>query len=156
MLAGLSALSETRNVSKISTVKPTTIEMTQALAIVAAIIRRDDKILITKRPDNVHLAGLWEFPGGKVEAGESLEAALEREIREELGVDIAVVREFFSVEHDYADKSVHLHFFDCTILRGEPQLLDVADMRWVRTAELMDFEFPPADVELIRRLRSGG
>lgn len=130
--------------------------MATPLAIVAAIIRRDDKILITKRPDHVHLAGLWEFPGGKLEAGESLEAALQREIREELGVDISVESEFVSVEHEYTDKSVHLHFFNCTILRGEPQLLDVADIRWVKTAELVDFEFPPADVELIRLLRSGG
>jgi mutator protein MutT len=124
------------------------------LAIVAAIIRRGDKVLITKRPDHVHLAGLWEFPGGKVEAGESLEAALQREIREELGLDISVEDEFFSVQHEYPDKSVHLHFFNCTILRGEPQPLDVADMRWVKTAELVDFEFPPADVDLIRLLRS--
>ena len=129
--------------------------MSKAFSIVAAIIRRDDLILITKRPDNVHLAGLWEFPGGKVESGESLEAALHREIREELGVEITVDREFFSVAHEYPDKSVHLHFFDCTILRGEPQPLEVADLRWVKTGELVDFEFPPADVELIRRLRSG-
>jgi 8-oxo-dGTP diphosphatase len=126
-----------------------------ALTIVAAIIRRGDQILITKRPAHVHLAGLWEFPGGKVESGESLESALEREIREELGVDISVDHEFFSVEHEYPDKSVHLHFFDCTILRGEPQPLEVADLRWVKAAELVDFEFPPADLELIRRLRSG-
>ena len=129
--------------------------MSKAISIVAAIIRRDDQILITKRPDHVHLAGLWEFPGGKVESGESLEAALHREIREELGVEITVDREFFSVAHEYPDKSVHLHFFDCTILRGEPQPLEVADLRWVKAAELDDFEFPPADVELIRRLRSG-
>ena len=129
--------------------------MPTPLSIVAAIIRRDDQILITKRPDHVHLAGLWEFPGGKVESGESLEAALHREIREELGVEITVDREFFSVAHEYPDKSVHLHFFDCTILRGEPQPLEVADLRWVKAAELDDFEFPPADVELIRKLRSG-
>ena len=129
--------------------------MSKAISIVAAIIRRADQILITKRPDNVHLAGLWEFPGGKVESGESLEAALHREIREELGVEITVDREFFSVAHEYPDKSVHLHFFDCTILQGEPQPLEVADLRWVKAAELDDFEFPPADVELIRRLRSG-
>ena len=129
--------------------------MSKAFSIVAAIIRRDDQILITKRPDHVHLAGLWEFPGGKVESGESLEAALHREIREELGVEITVDREFFSVAHEYPDKSVHLHFFDCTILQGEPQPLEVADLRWVKAAELDDFEFPPADVELIRRLRSG-
>ncbi|HEY2382680.1 MAG TPA: 8-oxo-dGTP diphosphatase MutT [Terriglobia bacterium] len=123
--------------------------------VVAAIIRRDEKILITQRQGHVHLGGLWEFPGGKVEAGESYEAALEREIREELGVDIAVGREFFTVEHAYPAKSVRLHFFDCSILGGEPQALDVADMRWVKPSELSQFEFPPADAELIRRLRSG-
>jgi mutator protein MutT len=129
--------------------------MPKTVAIVAAIIRRDEKLLITKRLDHVHLAGLWEFPGGKVEPGESLEGALEREIREELSMDILVGDEFFTVEHDYPAQPVHLHFFNCAISRGEPQPLDVADLRWVGTAELVDFEFPPADAELIRKLRSG-
>jgi mutator protein MutT len=120
--------------------------------VVAAIIRRDAKILITKRHDYVHLPGLWEFPGGKVELEESLQSALEREIQEELGVRIAVGPEFFSIEHDYPTKSVRLHFFDCSILEGEPQPLDVADIRWVTPGELKDFEFPPADAELIRKL----
>ena len=120
--------------------------------VVAAIIRRDDKILITQRHDHVHLPGLWEFPGGKVEPEESFEAALEREIREELGVRIAVGDVFFSVGHDYPTKSVRLHFFNCTIIEGEPQALDVADLRWVSPPELSQFEFPPADAELIRKL----
>lgn len=123
--------------------------------VVAAIIRRDQKILITQRRGDVHLAGLWEFPGGKVEPGESRKAALQREIREELGVEITVDREFFTVDHDYPSKSVRLFFFDCSIMRGEPQALDVADMRWVKPSELKDFEFPAADVELIRKLRAG-
>ena len=89
-----------------------------------------------------------------MEEGESFEAGLRREIREELGVDIAVEREFFSVKHDYPGKSVHLHFFNCTIVRGEPQPLEVADLRWVEAAELLSYEFPPADAELIRRLCS--
>jgi mutator protein MutT len=124
--------------------------------VVAAIIRRAEKILITRRRDHVHLAGLWEFPGGKVEDGESLRSALQREIREELGIDVVVGDEFFTVEHEYSTKSVRLHFFNCTILRGEPQRLDVADLQWVETAALPDFEFPPADVELIRKLVSAG
>jgi mutator protein MutT len=124
--------------------------------VVAAIIRRAEKILITRRGDHVHLAGLWEFPGGKVEDGESLRSALQREIREELGIDVVVGDEFFTVEHEYSTKSVRLHFFNCTILRGEPQRLDVADLQWVETAALPDFEFPPADVELIRKLVSAG
>jgi len=121
--------------------------------VVAAVIRRGDQILITQRFDHVHLPGLWEFPGGKVEAGESLQAALEREIREELGLAIRVHDEFFTVEHDYPTKSVRLHFFNCSIVEGEPQLIEVADLRWVHPQDLGKFDFPPADAELIARLQ---
>ena len=120
--------------------------------VVAAVIRRDGRILITQRLDNVHLARLWEFPGGKVEAGESFEVALSREISEELGVKIRVKEEFFTTEHDYPGKSVRIHFFSCTLDEGEPAALDVADLRWVSPAELSQFEFPPADAELIALL----
>jgi 8-oxo-dGTP diphosphatase len=125
------------------------------IEVVAAVIRRDGRILITQRLDDVHLARLWEFPGGKVEAGESLEAALRREIQEELGIGIVVVDEFHTVEHDYPGKSVRLHFFNCVIGQGEPVSLGVADLRWVLPAELSQFEFPPADAELIEQLRGG-
>ena len=120
--------------------------------VVAAVIRRNGKILITRRLDNVHLAGLWEFPGGKVEAGEAFEVALQREISEELGVKIRIDNEFFTIEHDYVTKSVRLHFFHCTIVEGEPAPLAVADLRWVRPDELSQFDFPPADAELIANL----
>ncbi|HYR88989.1 MAG TPA: 8-oxo-dGTP diphosphatase MutT [Terriglobia bacterium] len=120
--------------------------------VVAAIIRRGERILITQRFDNVHLPGLWEFPGGKVEAGESPQAALEREIREELGVQIRVHDEFFTTEHDYPTKSVRLHFFNSSIIEGEPRLIDVADLRWVLPQDLGQFEFPEADADLIARL----
>jgi mutator protein MutT len=125
------------------------------IEVVAAVIRRDGKILITQRLDDVHLARLWEFPGGKVEAGESLEAALQREIREELGIDVAVGDEFYAVAHDYPGKSVRLHFFNCVIKDSEPAALGVADLQWVLPAELLQFEFPPADAELIEKLRIG-
>ncbi|PYS55464.1 MAG: 8-oxo-dGTP diphosphatase MutT [Acidobacteria bacterium] len=121
--------------------------------VVAAVIRDNGKILITQRFDHVHLPGLWEFPGGKVEAGESLEAALKREIREELGLEIAVEDEIFTIEHEYPTKTVRLHFFNCSIIEGDPQPIEVADLRWVRPAELGQFEFPPADAGLIRILR---
>jgi mutator protein MutT len=102
--------------------------------------------------DHAHLGGLWEFPGGKVEAEESLEGALLREIREELGIEIAVGPEMFTIEHDYPTKSVRLHFFNCSIIQGEPQALDVSDLRWVTPSQLADFEFPPADAEVIQKL----
>ena len=121
--------------------------------VVAAVIRDNGKILITQRFDHVHLPGLWEFPGGKVEAGESLEAGLKREIREELGLEIAVEDEIFTIEHEYPTKTVRLHFFNCSIIEGDPQPIEVADLRWVRPAELGQFEFPPADAGLIRILR---
>jgi 8-oxo-dGTP diphosphatase len=126
--------------------------MPSRVHVVAAIIRRAGKILITQRLDRVHLGGFWEFPGGKVEAGETLETALQREILEELGIIIRVDEEFFTVDHDYPTKSLRLHFLNCTILEGDPQLLDVADLRWVEPRELIDFEFPPADTELIAKL----
>ena len=122
--------------------------------VVAAIIRKDGHILITRRLHDAHLAGLWEFPGGKVEPGESLEVAMQREILEELGIKIRVYDEFFRIDHDYSDTSVRLHFFDCTILEGEAQCLEVADLRWVNPEDLMNYDFPPADAELLAKLRS--
>jgi mutator protein MutT len=124
------------------------------IIVVAAIIRRDNTILITRRFDHVHLPGFWEFPGGKVRANESLPDALEREIREELGVTITVDDEFFRTEHDYPDRTIRLHFFNCIIRAGEPRRLEVADFRWVQPSELRDFRFPPADEELIVRLQA--
>jgi mutator protein MutT len=121
--------------------------------VVAAVIRRKGQILITQRLDHVHLARLWEFPGGKVEGAESFEVALMREIREELGIKIRVNEEFFTVEHHYPGKSVRLHFFNCMIIDGEPAPLGVADLRWVRPPDLAQFEFPPADADLIAKLR---
>ena len=126
------------------------------ITVVAAIIRRPDGILITKRFSDVHLPGLWEFPGGKVEGVESLEEALRREIREELDIRIRVNEQCFETEHHYAAGSVRLHFFECAILEGEPRAAAVADLRWVSPSQLDQFEFPEADKELILRLRGPG
>jgi 8-oxo-dGTP diphosphatase len=122
--------------------------------VVAAIIRKDGRILITRRPNDVHLAGLWEFPGGKVEPGESLEVALQREILEELGIKIRVYDEFFRIDHDYPRKSVRLHFFNCTVSEGEAQCLEVAELQWIKPEDLLNYEFPPADTELLAKLCS--
>ena len=124
------------------------------IIVVAAIIRRSAEILITRRFDHVHLPGLWEFPGGKVEPDESLQAALQREIREELGVEISVHEEYFSLQHEYPTKHVKLHFFNCTISAGEPRPLQVADLKWVTPSELASYPFPEADRELVARLQT--
>jgi mutator protein MutT len=126
-----------------------------SVTVVAAIIRKNGRILITQRPDNVHLARLWEFPGGKVEAGESFDRALQREILEELGVSISVDNEFCIINYDYPTKSVRLHFYNCTIVEGEVRPLGVADLCWIEPQHLDQFEFPPADLELIAKLRNG-
>lgn len=125
------------------------------IVVAAAIIRREHRILITRRSAESHLAGLWEFPGGKVESGESLEAALVREIREELGVEIRVHREFHSVEYHYPVRSVRLHFFECTIDEGEPQALEADGLAWVEPSELNQYPFPEADQALVVLLREG-
>ena len=121
--------------------------------VVAAIIRRDGRFLITRRPANVHLGGLWEFPGGKVEPHESLVEALTREIHEEIDVKVKVSRPSLEIEHSYETRSVRLYFFDCEILSGEPRALAVADLRWVLPSELDNFAFPEADQELIDLLK---
>ena len=122
------------------------------IVVAAAIIRQDQDILLTKRPANVHLANLWEFPGGKVEANESLEAALRRELREELGIEANVLDEFYSTTHHYPHKSVELHFFNCAIASGELRAIEVAEFRWVKARDLHAYEFPEADRELVDRL----
>ena len=124
----------------------------------AALIFHGGKLLITQRHAKAHLGGLWEFPGGKREPGESFEACLVREIREELGVKISVGKLFEELTHDYPEKSVHLKFFDCQLLDGQPQPLDCAAVKWVAKTELAGFDFPAADRQLLARLsrrRSG-
>ena len=121
------------------------------IAVVAAVIEENGAFLVTRRPQGVHLAGLWEFPGGKIDGGETHGAALRREILEELGTGIDVHDLLFTVTHDYPDRSVALYFYRCT-LTGRPAALLGQEMRWVRRSELPALGFPPADEELIRIL----
>jgi len=123
------------------------------IEVVAAVVCRDGKILITRRLDGAHLPGLWEFPGGKVEPGETLKAALMREIREEVGVNVIVFDQCLSIDHEYQRKSVRLHFFNCAIISAEPRLIQVADLAWVTPPELTSYPFPEADREIILRLQ---
>jgi len=119
----------------------------------AALIFCDGKLLITQRHARAHLGGLWEFPGGKRESGETFEECLVREIREELGVEISVGKLFESVTHVYPEKTVHLKFFVCWLERGEPQMLGCAAFKWISAAELDNYPFPAADTKLLEKLR---
>ena len=124
------------------------------IEVAAGLVFRDGQLLITQRPVGGHLAGLWEFPGGKREAHETFAQALHRELMEELAIEVDVQEVVESITHDYPEKSVHLKFFRCAWRRHEPQVLGCPAFRWVRVEELDGFEFPAADARLLRRLRS--
>jgi len=122
------------------------------IRVAAAIICEDGRYLVTKRKQGAHLGGLWEFPGGKQEPGESLEHCLTRELREELGVEIVELVPCQVIRHAYPDKTVELHFFQCRIEKGVPVPLGCDEVRWVTAFELIELETPPADRDLIRWL----
>ncbi len=124
------------------------------IVVLAAVIERDDAFLLTRRLSGTHLAGTWEFPGGKCEPGESHEDCLCRELIEELGVEATVGDEIFTITHAYPERTVELHFRRCT-LAGEPAPQLGQEMRWVRRKDLGALEFPEADRELIVQLRRG-
>ncbi|HSE03440.1 MAG TPA: 8-oxo-dGTP diphosphatase MutT [Methylomirabilota bacterium] len=120
----------------------------------AAVIERAGRILIARRRVGSHLGGLWEFPGGKGRPGEAPEAALVREIREELDAAVTVGELLDDVEWAYPEKTVRLRFFRCA-LEGEPRAAEGQEIAWVRPEELGRYEFPPADAGLVARLRRG-
>jgi 8-oxo-dGTP diphosphatase len=124
------------------------------LLVLAAVVERDGAFLLTRRLKGTHLAGTWEFPGGKCEPGESHEACLRRELLEELGVDATIGDEVFTVTHTYPERTVELHFRACA-LHGEPSPQIGQEMVWARREDLLMLEFPEADRELIRRLALG-
>ena len=124
----------------------------EVIRVVAAVIDHDGRYLITQRNSNAVLPGLWEFPGGKLEPGESFEQALQRELMEELGVRVTVGYSIFEITHEYPTKTIHLRFFLCSIEHGEPQPLGCAGLVWVERAGLTSYTFPQADEALIRIL----
>ncbi|HEY6361372.1 MAG TPA: 8-oxo-dGTP diphosphatase MutT [Vicinamibacterales bacterium] len=121
------------------------------IVVVAAVIEQDDRLFLTRRQAGVHLEGMWEFPGGKVDAGESHVQALHREIREELDADVDVHDLVFETRHEYPDRTISLFFYRCS-LRGEPRPRLGQELRWVPRRELASLGFPPADAELITLL----
>jgi len=122
--------------------------MSERIVVVAAVVERNGKFLIARRVKGTHLAGYWEFPGGKVHDGESQEAALAREIVEELGATVVNARKIFHVSHAYPERVVELHFYRAE-LEDDPRPVLGQEIRWITRDEFRDLEFPPADAELI-------
>ena len=125
--------------------------MSDHIVVAAAVVERDGLFLLTRRLEGTHLAGHWEFPGGKIHDGETLQACLVREIREELDAAIDVGEEILATVHHYPDRSIELRFFRCALL-GEPRPAMGQEMRWVARADLASIQLPPADSELVQRL----
>lgn len=119
---------------------------------VAALIWQENKFLICRRPEHKARGLLWEFVGGKVEPGETKEEALIRECREELAVELSVGELFMDVTHVYPDITVHLSLYHAAIAEGEPQMIEHCDLRWITSAEVDEFDFCPADVEILERI----
>ena len=122
--------------------------MAERIVVVAAVIERNNRFLVTRRLAGTHLAGYWEFPGGKVGVGETQEEALRRELLEELNTDISDARRILHTAHTYPEKIVELHFYRGEIT-GEPHPMLGQELRWVTRDEFEGLDFPPADAELI-------
>lgn len=122
------------------------------IEVAAGLVFHDHRLLITQRPPGSHLAGLWEFPGGKREAGETWEDCLRRELAEELGIGVEVGRLHTDLSHAYPEKTVHLRFYLCALRAGAPQALGCSAFAWVERRELAHYEFPPADARLLAEL----
>jgi len=120
--------------------------------VVAALIWQGGKFLICQRPAHKARGLLWEFVGGKVEPGETKAAALVRECREELAVELSVGDVFMEVSHEYPDLTVHLTLFHAAIAEGEPQKLEHNDIRWITPGDIPDYDFCPADVEILQKI----
>lgn len=120
--------------------------------VVAALIWQGEKFMICQRPAHKARGLLWEFVGGKVEAGETPQEALIRECREEIDVLLSVGDVFMDVTHEYPDLTVHLTLFHATVAEGEPQMLEHNDIQWITPEEIPNYDFCPADVEILDRI----
>lgn len=127
----------------------------RSIRVVAALIRERSEVLLTQRKPGRHLGLSWEFPGGKVEAGESDVEALKRELREELGVQVRVGSRCFETRHTYGMRDMHLLVYRCTIVQGKPQPLDVYALEWVPESQILERDFLPADMPLVRGIAAG-
>jgi mutator protein MutT len=124
------------------------------IEVAAGLVFRRGRLLITQRPACSHLGGLWEFPGGKREAGESLADCLRRELREELGIEVDVGELVESITHEYPEKVVQLQFFRCLWREHEPRAIGCTAFRWIQPSELHEVPFPAADARLLDKLNA--
>ncbi len=127
-------------------------ETAQPIRVAAGIIFRGHQVLIAKRLADANFGGLWEFPGGKQEAGETLEECLQRELYEELGIQVNDVQSFLVVDYHYPGKWVELHFYLCRVLQGNPSPLGCSELAWVDPSKLKTFSFPEADQVVIDKI----
>lgn len=123
------------------------------IEVAAGLVFRAQRLLITQRQPGAHLGGLWEFPGGKREPGETYEGCLARELREELGIEVEVQELIEEIKHQYPEKTVQLRFFRCAWREHEPRALGCAALTWITAEQLSDYPFPPADARLLQRLQ---
>jgi mutator protein MutT len=117
--------------------------------VTAGLVWKDGQVLVAKRPEGSHLAGMWEFPGGKKERGESTNECVEREIQEELGIKVKAEKAFMRVEHDYGSKSITLHVHNCTCIEGVPKPLQCAEVKWIDPIDLKRLTLPPPDAKIV-------
>ena len=122
------------------------------IEVVAALIWKNNKFMICQRPAHKARGLLWEFVGGKVEPSETKEQALVRECKEELDVILSVGDVFMDVVHEYSDITVHLTLFNATIAEGEPQKIEHNDIKWITSKEIPNYEFCPADEEILDKI----
>lgn len=123
------------------------------IRVAAGLVFRQGQLLIAQRRKDQHLGGYWEFPGGKLEPGESPEACLKRELMEELGIEVTVKEQLTEVLHAYPEKVVRIGFYRCTWTAHEPRPLECAAIAWTRLEGLMSFTFPPADAKILEQIR---
>ncbi len=122
------------------------------VVVAAGIICQKGKILLTRRRHDVYQGGLWEFPGGKQEEGESIENCLRRELKEEIDIEVTHLKPLCTLHYRYPEQVVELHFFTCAILAGIPKILECLELAWVPKHQLPLYEFPPADFPVIEKI----
>ncbi|NJR47541.1 MAG: 8-oxo-dGTP diphosphatase MutT [Hyellaceae cyanobacterium CSU_1_1] len=134
----------------------TSLPLTHKQIGVAVIKNQQGKILIDRRKQSGEMGGLWEFPGGKIELGETVEECIQREVKEELDIEIAVGDRLTTITHTYKTFNVTLYVHDCQYLSGQAKTLECEEIRWVKPAQMNQYQFPSANIQIINLLQQRG